>query len=489
MNYKEERNKEDLKLLTEYFNSLEIQDWKITGNIGEGGQAKIIEVRNTNTGELGIFRTLKRKKQTDIDRFNREILIVKNIDHPNIMKVLAYSLDEKHQWYISKKGKVFKTYWDSFINSRPSQNQILDEAVKILKCLTEGLIELHKKGIVHRDIKAPNIIMNNDIAVLIDFGIAFVTGEERLTPIDGAVANKFSPDPALNFMENVPPWLDVFLLSQLFIWMVGDQTNKPHIQRPLDWRWVVYPALSDENIVKAKAFTSICSNYFTSPQNATELKVLLDKLFDKNQYDMSDELADKVARIKDVIQRNASSQIISFSETHSIIESRLPLFVKICIDLEVAVKSMLDKLDKYFRVTYTNGSVTGFAQRFQNIKLENNLEDVYTDSLYYHVAIENHSLQFLIQYLLNTKQENFTNPELPKSLYTPYIKIHINNGDTRILSKSKYISIIPDETGTLIMHDKFVVPPPVHKEVTIAEIVDMIERSLTDQSVWQLLSR
>ena len=64
------------KELKEYFQSLNLKEWTATGNIANGGQADIIELKNNKTRQLGVFRTLRRKEENDINRFYRELEIL-----------------------------------------------------------------------------------------------------------------------------------------------------------------------------------------------------------------------------------------------------------------------------------------------------------------------------------------------------------------------------------------------------------------------------
>src|ERR1700751_1704527 len=96
--------KKSLQELKDYFKTFDLTEWAVIGNLAGGGQADIVEVKNTKNGKLGIFRTLRRKNEADIARFHRELEILTKTNHPNIVEILDYTKNKDHHWYISKKG-------------------------------------------------------------------------------------------------------------------------------------------------------------------------------------------------------------------------------------------------------------------------------------------------------------------------------------------------------------------------------------------------
>ena len=111
------------------------------------------------------------------ERFMREAQAAAALDHPNICTV--YEFDEaEEKTFISMafiKGQSLRKK----IESGPLE---LEEALRIATQVAEGLQEAHKKGIVHRDIKSANIMMDErDQAKIMDFGLARMTGGTLIT--------------------------------------------------------------------------------------------------------------------------------------------------------------------------------------------------------------------------------------------------------------------------------------------------------------------
>ncbi len=258
----------------ELFNSLNIPDWKFQGNPRIGGQAWGVEVRNENTKDLGFFRCLKSDKKIDQDRFKRELNILTNpkFQHENIIEILDYSIDGPNLWYISRRGRPFDQWWLNTI--RKPTLPIFDKAINVILKILSGLSLLHEQNLVHRDIKPQNIVIGeNDEPILIDFGILFEPAEDRLTPIEEAVGNKqYSPDYMMNREEEVPPWIDLFQIGQLLIWMLSIKPAKHYWNRPLHWKYVRYRSdLDDYQVSVVRSITALVSSFSTSPNNASEL--------------------------------------------------------------------------------------------------------------------------------------------------------------------------------------------------------------------------
>ena len=113
----------------------------------------------------------------DRDRSERtflEIHILKSLKHPNIIQLKGYFMDDENIYlileYISgnNASKMFKT-------QLPSKIQVKH----IIKQLVEAVKFCHEKGIIHRDIKLENIMIDEKYNIkLIDFGLSVIKETE-----------------------------------------------------------------------------------------------------------------------------------------------------------------------------------------------------------------------------------------------------------------------------------------------------------------------
>lgn len=111
-------------------------------------------------------------------RFLSEIRAIQKIDSEYVTKSYDHFWTEDIQYLIMEyiHGETLKETIES--NVRLS----VEQSVKYAKEIALGLSEIHKNGVIHRDIKSSNIMINNDDKVkIIDFGTALHSEAERVT--------------------------------------------------------------------------------------------------------------------------------------------------------------------------------------------------------------------------------------------------------------------------------------------------------------------
>lgn len=106
---------------------------------------------------------------------NTEVSIMNKIDHPNVMHLFDYLETDNNYYLIIKycnKGDLctfFKKYKIRFLKE--------SEAIKVMKQIMNGFVELRKYNVMHRDLKLSNLFLNDETVVVGDFGFA-KTGKE-----------------------------------------------------------------------------------------------------------------------------------------------------------------------------------------------------------------------------------------------------------------------------------------------------------------------
>jgi hypothetical protein len=342
---------DDVRRARDFFASLKLAEWKEhTDKPKKGGQAIALVVKHRD-GALGVFRHLHSGEQSDLARFFREVeLLTKpEFQHASIIKLLAWTTDGAKPWYISKLGRSFADWWENFraANER-TPAAIVTKAVEFLLSITAGLAPLHKAGCVHRDIKPPNLIVTGDrdsvSPVLIDFGLVYIDGAERLTDPREAVGNRrFSPDVAMNRMDSITPWLDVFQLSQLLMWMVANRAAKEHWQRPVDSRFVKYPSdLPPETVTALQAVTAMCSEESLAPKYASELHNLLRERFPTEQpRPAAQAIRFDVHAIQTAMAAGKSEVEISISGDHRLIVMARPDAERFYAEVELKLDQLI----------------------------------------------------------------------------------------------------------------------------------------------------
>src|SRR4029077_14963957 len=111
------------------------------------------------------------------ERFQREAEIGQMLDHPGVMKVLAYNTRSQVYMVLEwVEGRLLRY----IIHEQKKLPQ--ERAIRLMVEILDALDYIHRNGVVHRDLKPENIMVNTEDHIkLIDFGIAGKAGARRLT--------------------------------------------------------------------------------------------------------------------------------------------------------------------------------------------------------------------------------------------------------------------------------------------------------------------
>jgi len=155
--------------------------YQIIEELGKGGMGKVYKVLDTKIKEKVALKLLKPEIASDkktIERFSNELKFARKIVHKNVGRMYDIN-EEKGTHYIAMEyvpGEDLK----SFI--RRSGQLTVGKAITIAKQICEGLAEAHRLGVVHRDLKPQNIMIDKEgNARIMDFGIARSLKAEGIT--------------------------------------------------------------------------------------------------------------------------------------------------------------------------------------------------------------------------------------------------------------------------------------------------------------------
>ncbi|XP_003404705.1 serine/threonine-protein kinase 10 [Loxodonta africana] len=144
--------------------------WEIVGELGDGAFGKVYKAKNKETGALAAAKVIETKSEEELEDYIVEIEILATCDHPYIVKLLgAYYYDGK-LWIMIEfcpGGAVDAIMLELDRGLTEPQIQV------ICRQMLEALNFLHGKRIIHRDLKAGNVLMTleGDIR-LADFGVS-----------------------------------------------------------------------------------------------------------------------------------------------------------------------------------------------------------------------------------------------------------------------------------------------------------------------------
>lgn len=146
--------------------------YQVIEELGKGGMGKVYKVIDTKIKEKIALKLLKPEIAADkktIERFSNELKFARKIRHENVCQMYDLN-EEKGTLYITMEyvsGDDLKSMIRMMGQLSPGQ------AISITKQVCDGLEAAHKLGVVHRDLKPQNIMIDRDgNARIMDFGIA-----------------------------------------------------------------------------------------------------------------------------------------------------------------------------------------------------------------------------------------------------------------------------------------------------------------------------
>lgn len=155
-----------------------VGDWMIGGILGGGGFGTVYEVRHARTNQPAALKLLHAHFVTSVEmlaRFEREIDVLRRMRHPNVVHLLEAGFSQDQRPYLCTELLVGEEL--NKLIARTGRIAPL-QALEVFEPLCEALAAAHELGIVHRDIKASNVIVcrgegaSMGRVVLLDFGIA-----------------------------------------------------------------------------------------------------------------------------------------------------------------------------------------------------------------------------------------------------------------------------------------------------------------------------
>jgi len=151
---------------------------ELVGAGGMGQVYKALDKRLNRTVALKLIRPGLQMKMASLQRFRRELTLAQQVSHPNVCRV--HDLGEvEGALYISMEfihGQALEDLMRSMGHLSPRQTITLGRQI------CAGLSAVHEREIVHRDLKPSNVMVDRSgHAVLMDFGMAYHPGDEKLT--------------------------------------------------------------------------------------------------------------------------------------------------------------------------------------------------------------------------------------------------------------------------------------------------------------------
>jgi serine/threonine-protein kinase len=226
----------------------EILNYRIEKVIGEGGMGTVYLASHTKIpNRVSAIKVLKSnflQNENLKNRFRREMEIMAGMTHENIVKLEQFDEDDLGMYLIMEyfKGVEIDDYLKNKIGVFPEE-----KAVPLMIQILKAFSFAHKKGIVHRDIKPGNILINQeaDQVKVLDFGIAKMKDDISMQTKSGAqIGTVFYMSPEQVHGKELDARSDIYALGVTFYQMLTG-INPYH---DLNTEYEIYNKITKEDL-------------------------------------------------------------------------------------------------------------------------------------------------------------------------------------------------------------------------------------------------
>ena len=197
--------------------------YKIVEELGEGGMGKVYKVIDKQLNEEVALKLIRPEIASDkktVQRFRNELKLSRKISHRNVGRMYELMEDQ---------GSLFFTMeyvpgQDLMGLIRQSGRLAVGTTISIAKQVCEGLAEAHRLGVIHRDLKSHNILIDKrGIARIVDFGIARSLTGKSITRVGAMIGTPEYMSPEQTEAKELDQRCDIYSLGIILYEMVTGQ--------------------------------------------------------------------------------------------------------------------------------------------------------------------------------------------------------------------------------------------------------------------------
>ena len=265
----------------------------LTEVLGHGAMATVFRARDNQLGRdvaLKVMSMTVAARGEGAERFRREAHAVAALKHPGIVEIYDFveATDEEPSYIVAEliAGVCLRQLLDQ------RRDRLLPEVAALIALpLAEALATAHARGIVHRDVKPDNVMLEHgedrSRVVITDFGVAHITGMETMTVTGALVGSPAYMSPEQARGHDVGPAADIWALGVLLYEMatrclpfhgkdpfqVIAAIAAGHFRRPSQIAATVSPGF--ERIVMRCLKSNPAERYANAQELAADLRVLI----------------------------------------------------------------------------------------------------------------------------------------------------------------------------------------------------------------------
>jgi serine/threonine protein kinase len=199
--------------------------YRLLGPLGAGGMGTVWVAEDTRRGGRCAVKLLRRVSAPARARFAREAELSMKLDHPEIARVLGWGADGDAPYLATElvAGESVRDWIEAAAGRRARKSAAalgrdVQSIVAFTRLLAAALAHAHAAGVIHRDVKPSNVMIQPDgRPKLIDFGIAVAAGDAARhvtrTGIFVGSHNYAAPEQLRGEKKKIGPWTDCYGLA------------------------------------------------------------------------------------------------------------------------------------------------------------------------------------------------------------------------------------------------------------------------------------
>jgi serine/threonine protein kinase/tetratricopeptide (TPR) repeat protein len=276
-----------------------ISHYKILEKLGEGGMGVVYKAQDMKLDRIVALKFLPHRltaNEIEKARFLQEAKAASALNHPNVCTIYDIKEENNQQFIVME-------FVDGTTIKQKLPIQKLQDALSYALQIGEALHEAHSKGIVHRDIKAENIMVNlkNQIKVM-DFGLAKLKGSLKLTKTSSTVGTLAYMAPEQIQGGEVDARSDIFSFGVvLFEMLTGHMPFRGEHEAAM-----MYSILNEEPESVEKHRQDISS----------EIDRIIRRALEKDPEDRYQHIDDMVSELRRVQKQSARVSRRTLGDTH-----------------------------------------------------------------------------------------------------------------------------------------------------------------------------
>ncbi len=198
-----------------------LDEYRIEELLGQGGMARVYRGFDTRLHRYVAIKVIDRPFRNDQDyikRFEREAQSIARLDHPHIVRIFRFG--EAEELVYMAMQYVEGSDLGGVLDSYQADNDYMEpeDILRITRELCMALDYSHAEGVIHRDVKPSNVMLNKDGKVILtDFGLALQAQIGTAGEIFGS-PHYLSPEQAIS-SANVSPQSDLYSVGVILFEM------------------------------------------------------------------------------------------------------------------------------------------------------------------------------------------------------------------------------------------------------------------------------